>query len=57
MPSFEYIARLKEENMKKSLATRKKEHLDMEFDKTNSVMFNNVAVIENIQGEALDFTK
>lgn len=57
MPSFEYIARLKEENLKKSLATRKKEHLDMEFDKTNSVMFNNVAVIENIQGEALDFTK
>jgi hypothetical protein len=29
MPSFEYIGKMKEENLKKSLATQKKEHLSM----------------------------
>jgi hypothetical protein len=43
--NFEYIIKLKEENLKKSLASRKKEHIDMEFDKTSSVYQNNVAYI------------
>lgn len=29
----------------------------MEFDKSNSVFQANVKTVENIQGEALDFTK
>jgi hypothetical protein len=45
MPSFEYINKLKEENLNKSLATRKKEHGSMEFDRTNSVQQGNVAFI------------
>jgi hypothetical protein len=56
-PNFEYISALREENLKKSLTTRKKEHLSIEFDKTKSVFQNNITVIENIQGETLDFSK
>jgi hypothetical protein len=56
-PNFEYISTLREENLKKSLTTRKKEQLSIEFDKSKSVFQNNTTVIENIQGETLDFAK
>lgn len=56
-PNFEYIRKLKEENLNKSLASKRKTKNSMEFDKSSSVFQNNVTVIDNIQGEALDFSQ
>jgi len=39
------------------LTSQKKHITSLEFDKTNSMMQNNVIVISNIQGEALDFSQ
>lgn len=58
-PDFEYIAQLREENEQKSMATKKRQeqHAEQEFEISNSVMNKNVKKVEDIQGEALDFSQ
>jgi hypothetical protein len=49
-PNYEYIAKLREENEKQSMTTKKKQLHTMEFDPSNSVMQKNVTIVKNIQG-------
>ena len=55
-PNYEYIAKKREENKQKSLATKKKMKHPKEFDPNNSIMQYNVKKVKDIQGEALDFS-
>ena len=56
-PNFEYIEKMREENEQKSMRTKKKDERTLEFEKTSSVMYDNVKNVQNIEGEALDFSK
>lgn len=49
-PAYEYIPKLREENLQKSLASKKKSENYQEFDKTNSLQQHNVTKVENIKG-------
>lgn len=55
-PRYEYIPKLREENLQKSVATKKKES-NQEFDKSNSLQQNNVTTVPDIKGEKLEFDK
>ena len=47
-PSYEYIAKMREENEQKSLATKKKMEHPKEFDPSNSMMQYNVKKVKDI---------